>query len=76
MTIPASTGSARTSPASRRPSARRRVGRRTRPDVLGRRIWIAPSSARYAGLEPGVFYGADDVRCEQGSQAIQFDFAD
>lgn len=31
---------------------------------------------RYAGPEPGVFYGADDVRCEQGSQAIQFDFAD
>lgn len=31
---------------------------------------------RYAGPEPGVFYGADDVRCEQGDRAIQFDFAD
>ena len=31
---------------------------------------------RYAGPEPGVFYGADDVRCERGSRAIQFDFAD
>jgi hypothetical protein len=30
----------------------------------------------YGGPEPGVIYGASDIRCELGDQAFRFDFSE